>query len=426
MALFYLVNNKNKDVSYYTWQTVNITVAIFCAVVLFGVIRDVSLAVVGARTTGELAFWHLDLFFTLYIMLQISLYFLKKVAGGMYLLPVGTIFAHITAFAAMYGFAMVMKLAPFSTAWYWALSLVAINAAVQIGLTELSAWIRIKVAMHGDNMIDESEERWIEEVKESETDFFALSIGFGLMQVLRFWITGSLQSHEALVAPEGVTWGQTFTLLGFAILLGILTPVTMFAMARDNRWAKLLHMTIAMCFAMCTLYVADWHTYLMGFEGVRLAGCMLVALMLTIFAILNIFVLQAIQKNVLDSRMDPARARKTLESIVMAFAIMVGLSWEKAFDIAMEAVHEDLDQYFSEGMSSSITKGLLPLFLLCIVMPAWTYHILPKAQGHEESEKEKLRPAMMRSQTMAPPQYTAPPQHAYYGSQSQPVGQYHR
>jgi len=396
MALFYLVNHRSKDVSYFTWQTVSITIAIFCAVVTYSVVRDITHSVVGARTIGEKAFWNLELFLTLYILLQVSLYFLKRVSGGRYLLPVGTIFAHITAFAAMHGFAQIQMMAPYNSSPLWALVVVGMNAVVQIVLTEVSAWVRVRVALMGDRVIDEDEAHWIEEVKESESDFFSLSVGFLLMQVLRYQISGELQPYEPLEAPHGITWGMTFSLLACAILLGLAMPLTMFAMARNNRWAKLVHQTITMTFAMCVLYWADWQVYMMGFQGVRIAGCMLTALLLTVLTIFNIFVIDAIHKYIVDHHVNNMDGKKVMESMVLAFGVLVGLGWEKAFDIGMEALHEDWKQYLSDSLSHVLSYVLSTILILSIVVPAWMFHMLPRAHQHVETSKNQLRPGISK------------------------------
>merc|ERR1719491_1843081 len=68
---------------------------------------------------------------------------------------------------------------------------------------------------------------------------------------------------------------------------------------------------------------------------------------------------------------------KALKSMISALGLLVGLSWEKAFDLALGEV----------ALDPSDSDYYLHLFMAVALMdlvagPAWAFFVLPKASNH--------------------------------------------
>jgi len=75
-------------------------------------------------------------------------------------------------------------------------------------------------------------------------------------------------------------------------------------------------------------------------------------------------------------------------SVIKAIAVLIGFSWEKAFDTAVESIAETIEA-LDRRMSPSLTKLALAVLLAATVIPAWRMHILPTIIEYEELEEEQ-------------------------------------
>jgi len=76
-----------------------------------------------------------------------------------------------------------------------------------------------------------------------------------------------------------------------------------------------------------------------------------------------------------------------LRNIIRSIAVFVGLSWEKAFDVAEHTVVDKVP-WFSQHRV--ISKVLLALLLCFFTLPGWYRYILPKALMDQEAHKERI------------------------------------
>merc|ERR1740123_1767109 len=102
------------------------------------------------------------------------------------------------------------------------------------------------------------------------------------------------------------------------------------------------------------------------------------SLFVTVVALAMIFVLDMIADlDVTGDAIDLA-----VRAVIKAIAVLIGFSWEKAFDFAVEDVAKELS-----FLDHSITKLLLAVLLALTVVPAWRWYILPTILELEELEK---------------------------------------
>merc|ERR1719162_2810796 len=99
----------------------------------------------------------------------------------MLLKATGTIAAHITGFAAMYGFAGVQDLPGHQDSKVWVFGVVVGTTVVLLVLSSITAKVKEVVALY-DGVQDIDEIRWVETVEEVENDVISLSLGFLIMQ----------------------------------------------------------------------------------------------------------------------------------------------------------------------------------------------------------------------------------------------------
>merc|ERR1712007_231820 len=109
--------------------------------------------------------------------------------------------------------------------------------------------MRELVADIGDDFVDEDEARWMEQTEDVENDVFSLCLGFLLMQTIR-------RSDTRWAMPAHVM-----------------------------RLLKISENVLAICMAWCMLYWGEWQVYALEFDGSRMFGVLLVALLLTAVAL---------------------------------------------------------------------------------------------------------------------------------------------
>ncbi|CAE8632098.1 unnamed protein product, partial [Polarella glacialis] len=121
--------------------------------------------------------------------------------------------------------------------------------------------------------------------------------------------------------------------------------------------------------------------------GGSVMGCIgevVQANLVTVLSFAIIFILDKLA----DAGHGGAKANDAIRSTVVALGILIGFSWEKCFDTAVDNTAESGLIVFPPA----ITKLLLAIVLAAIVVPAWRWYILPVVKelgGFEEEEEEE-------------------------------------
>lgn len=285
---------------------------------------------------------------------------------------VSEISAHVTGFAAMFGFAGLMRL--YAGLW-WTLAVIGIALVTLASLSVLAG--KVRGCVHGTKSEDE---RWEEAVEEAEDDCTALCLSFIIVAAIRAYIRGRLQPYNPEEAPSGITLAQCFILLAcilscFAIALALaFMKRWTHKRSTTRRWVKIFKTTFMFASCFGSIFAIDWFMYTLGFEGPRIEACLTGALLLTFWAMLMLFLVDFIA-----DRMPQGKDQKMLRYIILSLGVLVGFAWEKAFDIAMEDIAHSGSLL---GMQPGITTQLIGVLLCAVVLPAWYMYILPKAIEH--------------------------------------------
>lgn len=393
MSLFYLVNSPSEHIRRYTWKIVSMTVSIFCAVLLYGMVHiiceDVLVKAGAIAEHDELAMMVLDLSIglLLFVLLNLLLWYLRHQHTKVH--TCATILAHMVGFAAMYGFAAMQDLEFCRESLLMAIGVFCLAAVVLGVLGTITAHIhhRVLEAPASERLKERLDrEEWEESVEEAEDDAVGLCLGFLLTQVARFAITGHLQPWEAHEAEEYHPFSHRAALLACGVGFGILTAsgtVVIHSMKLlgketgrtvhvSGRLAKLARHICSTAMAFCLVYYGEWQLARTAFTRPRIGAALLLTLVMTMLCIPLIFAFNAAAEHDIASP-------KALRSIIVGLGVLVGLLFERAFDIALV----DIGAYDPSGVgtpSKGLRTVLVGLFLVGVVLPAWHMYIMPKAK----------------------------------------------
>lgn len=113
---------------------------------------------------------------------------------------------------------------------------------------------------------------------------------------------------------------------------------------------------------------------------------MVIAFFLTGGSFAFVFVLNIISERLKSNKM----GSRALESVELALGVLVGFSWERAFDVGFEVVEHTV-KHGSSSIPAPVSVALMSILLLIIVAPAWRYYILPKVDELEVSMETEKR-----------------------------------
>lgn len=163
--------------------------------------------------------------------------------------------------------------------------------------------------------------------------------------------------------------------------------------------ATILHL-MNMIMAWCFLFWTEWQLYVWGWESTVIGGALVVAFFLTMASFLVVCILDFFSRRVEDTVMgESAHSRKvvkkTVRSLELALGVLVGFSWERAFDVGFEEIEHAIihnpswQKAWLHGLPHYAGIAIMSLVLLILVAPAWRFYIMPKAAKLERQEKQE-------------------------------------
>jgi len=403
MFVFYLVHSRHMGVKLATWRVLSMTASIFTAVLLYGTLKMLLIVAFEPSPMVSVAII-LTVFVTFYVATHGILFLLKdgctkSTNAWENLEAAGTILAHMSGFAAMYGFADCFELEVVKENGAGGLALLIVASSIFIVvLSSLVEKVMQKVALVDGNA-DEDEKKWMEQCSETDDDVFCLASSFLVVLFLCYLILGRVMPYMPGKMGE-ITQYQANILLGcgigFVLLIKTWTLGFSFLNRQGHRIKDIgLHM-INMMMAWTFLFWAEWQLYVWGWESTVIGGALVVAFFLTIASFSVVLLLDAYSRSQARgaSRSSNRDVKKTVRSLELALGVLVGFSWERAFDVGFEEIEHTLEHNPKINIPIPHWAGvaIMSFVLLIIVAPAWRLYIMPKAERLEEQEQrdEKL------------------------------------
>merc|ERR1719271_944739 len=121
------------------------------------------------------------------------------------------------------------------------------------------------------------------------------------------------------------------------------------------------------------LFWSEWQLYVLGWESTVIGACIAIAFFLSFLCFAMVFVLSNLAERFKSNKL----ARRALGSLELALGILVGFSWERAFDVGFEEIEHKIHHDKRLQISPVLCIVLLSTVLLVIVAPAWRLYILP-------------------------------------------------
>jgi hypothetical protein len=305
----------------------------------------------------------------------------------------------------MYGFADAVEIPFFEEMGGFGIVLLILLAIVVIaGMMYVADKVMDKLAgMDGE--VDESEEKWIDLCQETDNDVFCLAISFLVNLHIRYLIRGENKPYEPGHAGNVVQSDANILYLVsivFAALVGAGTLAHQQihkyyrakhghgAFRRDHPYVHrgmdvIQHCNFMGC-AWCFLFWGEWQLYVLGWESTVIGGCLVVAVFLSLS---SFGVVLALYKFIIPNLESGYGIKRALKSLELSLGILVGFSWERAFDVGFEEMELKFEHMHETAGYAGFLFYALNIFLFLVVAPAWFLYIFPKAQQVEEDEKKE-------------------------------------
>lgn len=439
MMLFYLVNDPDQDMRYYSWSVISATLSIFAAVLIFsGINHLLHEYVLPHSETRALRFlWTVVSMLVYFMLLQLGTAYesgafsdVPEHKGKEDLEEIehriecrtkcwATIFAHMTGFASIHCGTVLQHFpgiadspaasfvaAPIMFLWCVGLNWCARRLRERAKRARGPGEAKYKYQQVPQVPVDQvdagkweewTNELWNEYVIDAEHDSAGLSVSFMVVQACRYTFSGHLP-EEFKPASQGVLHTSDYEtkLTSFSLVFVLLTVVLVVVKAKAfkgpppppgtvvsflRRCLLLLQISLAMAFAWTLLFSARWEiSRFSEYVGpsTALASRMVLALGISFFAAVMTRILDCIAD--LDATGD--KADEALGHIISSLGILVGFSWEQSFDGGVEVLA-------ARTSSPQLAQVGLAVAVVLLILPAWRRHILSKVITLEKQREGK-------------------------------------
>jgi len=390
MSLFYFVNYPDEDVRNSTWDTLSSMVAIFSAVLIFSAAKEIFIHFMGGEgnhhgpPSTEALVGGFVRFFVMFGFVQyLCWHYKSRLYAFSYCVGIG---AHVVGFAAIDAFGTMLTTDFFSESVGHCLAGITISMVALYGVNHV-AWM-LKERSDGSEL-------WKEACNESESESIGLCMGLLFSMVLRMAITGALppvhgspryKTHSEVLWLMGISIGLTPLVMGTRVVRSIYasheSPIV-------KRMIGTLQESLSMTMGWCLLFWGYWQFYsATANEGVGAGGQMsqrvIMALVFSAFVFASIigidFIADRSTRVIREQHAD--HMEKALRALLKTLALLMGLSWESAFTVAVRSVAVG----FPHDMRHLVTI-VLTIILCLTVLPAWALYIWPKSSVAREMEE---------------------------------------
>jgi hypothetical protein len=411
MVIFYLVNWPDKDIQYYSYNTVSASISIFTAVLLYSALTNClkylllpSLGTYGPLIleSGHFVFWFASLQILTAVLSgamseevpdpkEIEDERVREKVKAVWeqrelnLKCWATLATHVAAFAAIGCFVEIQQLQLFSSNPLMSLLCLPIGLLITTALTRISDMVRYRISLLGDGHVGRSEEIWDREAEEAENDIVSLSLSFLTLQCIRFAISGSLPGLNGFGSDDSVNVGLTgdgasmtmIVLLCVAALMVVMTLAGGFFFNKtygkladyeglDKRATLVGILFTSMLFAWSMLFAFKALAGVSISELPPMMQSVSIALAVSLVAFSAIFILDKIA----DTTDHKGDLLEMLICLIESQGLLVGLAWEASFDVAVDTICGD----------APLLNLCLSIGICAIVIPANYSYIIPAVE----------------------------------------------
>ncbi|CAK0847579.1 unnamed protein product [Prorocentrum cordatum] len=314
------------------------------------------------------------------------------------MIAAGVLGGHVVGYAALETFGSVQRQAPFVE---HVIPTVVASVSLYYLVLKATLWVADHL-VHGSG--EDTREQKIKAIDECEEDAFSFCNGFLISQVSKFYVLGFMPVLHG--EPEGHSQQECDMLFGFvglfSMIVCVLAALQELAHASGlPSTARLLFLaqhTAGMAAAWMLVFAGEWQWFAAVETPSLSSGIMLVTFVSTMVSFGLVVVLDFVAGR---GWVRPASVR----ALIAIIATAVGLSWEKAF-------HE-ADQALTSGLSPKTAtkcKLLLIVVVLLIVLQGWRYYVLPQAIEYEEKCEEKRKAEASQAEEGQKPAEVSEPQ----------------
>jgi hypothetical protein len=373
MAALFLVNHSDHDVRAEAYSMVSHTLSIFCAVTIDTQVDE------GIQKL-HLSFWNGVAVRALWwVVLAVAVFVrVARSDSKVPMIATGVLGGHMVGYAALETLGSVQQHALFVE---HVVPTVVALALLSYLFLKATLWLAEHVVQGSG---EETREEKLEVIQESEDDAFSFCNGFLLSQASKFYILGFMPKLHG--EPRGKSQQDCDMLFGFvglySLLVCVLGPLEDFADGRGvsgmARLISLAQRTAGMAAAWNLVFAGEWQWFLAVKTPSLLSGIMLLTFVITLISFGLVIALDFVADR---AWLRPASVR----AVIAIIATAVGLSWEKAFHEANEALTDKgLANTTPRGTDGWWCRWLLIAAVLIIVLHGWRYYILPEAIEHKE------------------------------------------
>jgi len=320
-----------------------------------------------------------------------------------------TLMAHMAGFSLIRCGTILMEFEVFHSSVLMCMLPVAFNTFALVMFFRLSDIVRSGPPFLIPGQDNYGYYLWDESAEEAENEVAKISLSFSAVVVLRFAITGQLANLEGLLLPLQnhdraarlmlVSAGLIF--IGLSIVLIVLKAKYDEARAAASqemglepeekdegldsfriylkRWIYISINMFATVFSWCTMFAAKWtlHSLMLSYGKESNPNSTLSRVVLSLIVSFGSFVAVFLLDKLSDTEWTAETADSCIKCIINAIAILVGFSWEQAFDAGV-AVIAELTAKDGPWYPVFIKLGLAGCVAL-IMVPAWRKHLLRKS-----------------------------------------------
>mmetsp|Transcript_83335 Transcript_83335/g.236160 ORF Transcript_83335/g.236160 Transcript_83335/m.236160 type:complete len:528 (-) Transcript_83335:51-1634(-) len=427
LTLSYFVQNSDVDVRAYTWDILSKCINIYLAVNVYFGLQQLVMEVVEMKLVVDAAMIVVFIL-VMQLSMMVAVHAKDKVVTCK---TFGGVSAHLLGFAMLHFWANIQgsfkdlaERGGNPKAYDWAIVMVVPVAFLfKLVNMRISRAVRRKIAKLDMDILSPEDVHWLSECYECEIEGGGMSMSFVIMQVLRYYIGGTLpnawgselrtQEHGLWEVALLVTIGLVTegTLLAIVFMTGKKIEDDMEAYAQEgSSWwiastCELLVETATFVCGWAMLISSHWFLRRWIDDDAVMRVRVSVAMNCTYTTFGLILLLDRISDRLRSSgsRMGPV---VTL-SIISMLGIIVGFSWERCFDHASEVIAHKISQRIAGKTGEELAAVFvcaLGAMVFIVAMPAMLWFINPivissrKAQEQAHSRYTRMRTSMVDNQ----------------------------